>query len=295
MARNSYAGNRNKTKDSLQKEISGLGFPITVLEEYQKALIKIKFSCQICSHEWSATPNNILRGRGCPACVGKKWSVDDVEKSFELLGKKFTILSFISKQEMEVKCDICGYKWKTNYSNVKNNGCSNCSGKLKGSVVSLQVKLDEMKSNITVSGNYKNKDTHISCRCNLCSYEWATSPAPLMRGTKCPNCAFTGFNPNLPAYLYYLRVTDGENIYWKIGITGKNIKHRFHGEDRKKIIVLYSYYFQNGKQARDCEQNILKMYEDYRVKNLSILKRGGNTEMFFRDVLQMDHLGDSAC
>lgn len=41
---------------------------IEVLGVYTKAKDKIKVKCKICSHEWEATPNNLLRGKGCPIC-----------------------------------------------------------------------------------------------------------------------------------------------------------------------------------------------------------------------------------
>jgi len=86
---------------------------------------------------------------------------------------------------------------------------------------------------------------------------------------------------------------DGEDTFWKVGITGKDLKQRFNTEDRKKITVLYLYQFGNGVDAYKSEQNILKMFNVYRVKDKrKILSCGGNTELFHKDVLQMDHLGD---
>ncbi len=41
---------------------------ITPLEEYSLSSKAIKCKCQVCGNEWKATPNNLLRGNGCPKC-----------------------------------------------------------------------------------------------------------------------------------------------------------------------------------------------------------------------------------
>lgn len=57
---------KKKTHQQFLIEIKDRSF--TVLEEYTKAHTKIKFKCDIDGHEWSTTPNSILRGHGCPEC-----------------------------------------------------------------------------------------------------------------------------------------------------------------------------------------------------------------------------------
>lgn len=265
----------------------------TYLGGYNKAREKCSFQCNACNTTFLSSPNNILRGKGCPECAGRNWTTPKLQQYLESNQKNITILSEYcgSKSPMTVVCDICSYGWVSNPDNIKNNGCPSCNKKIKGSLDSLQEFLNNIDSKVVVSGNYKNKGTHVDCKCSLCEFEWRAVPAALKRGTACPSCSTTGFNPGKPAYLYYLRVEADMGVFWKIGITGKDINHRFHAEDRKKITILYSYKFLDGTHARRAEQSILKLFDVYRVKErLGILERGGNTELFYKDVLQMDHM-----
>ena len=48
------------------------GDSIAVLTEYQNDRTKVELLCNNCSHQWKATPNNLLHGTGCPNCAGSK-------------------------------------------------------------------------------------------------------------------------------------------------------------------------------------------------------------------------------
>lgn len=45
---------------------------ITCVEEYVNSQTPIKHVCNICDATWKASPNNILRGTGCPECGGTR-------------------------------------------------------------------------------------------------------------------------------------------------------------------------------------------------------------------------------
>jgi len=44
---------------------------ILLLEDYKGSATPIKHRHVVCGHEWDASPNNILKGTGCPICCGK--------------------------------------------------------------------------------------------------------------------------------------------------------------------------------------------------------------------------------
>lgn len=60
------SGKLQKTHAEFLKDIEGL--PIKVLGEYSTSKRPIKVACLVCHHIWSPTPNNLLRGSGCPCC-----------------------------------------------------------------------------------------------------------------------------------------------------------------------------------------------------------------------------------
>ena len=55
----------------------------------------------------------------------------------------------------------------------------------------------------------------------------------------CPDCAVSGFNPNMPGTLYYIAVSaDNRQTLYKIGITNLSVEKRFPVLDRAKIRII---------------------------------------------------------
>lgn len=54
--------------DEFREKLSAVNSHITPMEEYVLSSKPIKCKCQVCGNEWKATPNNLLRGGGCPKC-----------------------------------------------------------------------------------------------------------------------------------------------------------------------------------------------------------------------------------
>ena len=49
--------------------ISTVNHDIEVIGEIVNDKTKVLCRCKVCSYEWSATPNNLKRGQGCPKCA----------------------------------------------------------------------------------------------------------------------------------------------------------------------------------------------------------------------------------
>ncbi len=93
-----------------------------------------------------------------------------------------------------------------------------------------------------------------------------------------------GFDPHKPAILYYLKHI--ESGYYKSGITNLSIFKRF-GKKSKEFVVLNIENFENGKDARDREKEILEEYTEHRIY-FEEFKNNGATEFFSRDILGLD-------
>lgn len=61
-----------KTHEQFLGEVLELGIDVTVLGTYHSAREHILCRCNKCNHEWMITPNNLLRGFGCPKCKKSK-------------------------------------------------------------------------------------------------------------------------------------------------------------------------------------------------------------------------------
>ena len=81
---------------------------------------------------------------------------------------------------------------------------------------------------------------------------------------------------------------DDYKVYYKIGITNKSVKERFRtGDDLSKITVLSELHTEGYKAAR-LERYFLDTFKEYRYQGEPILASGGNTELFVKDVLELD-------
>jgi len=120
------------------------------------------------------------------------------EFNSRMKGKNITVLSPYVNSSTHVKCvcDVCAYEWSTNPnklmsggSNGTGTGCRKCSGYLK---LTHDEFLEKMVGrNITILSKYKAVNKHVKCSCDICSYEWSTTPNSLTstkNPTGCPNC-----------------------------------------------------------------------------------------------------------
>ena len=188
---------KKKTHEEFIKQIQMLNNNIDVLEKYQNSQTKIKFKCKIDGYEWSAKPDSVLHGSGCPLC-GRKKKSEKLKKSNEkFLQELYTINPNIlvldkyvnDKTKLRCKCKIDGYEWlsKPNYL-LSGHGCHKCSNAERYNTDSFIEKMQNINSNIEILGEYVNARTKIKCRCLLCGYKWSTAPNNLISDKGCPNC-----------------------------------------------------------------------------------------------------------
>jgi len=93
-----------------------------------------------------------------------------------------------------------------------------------------------------------------------------------------------GFNMKAPAILYYICI---DNHIYKIGITNNTVQTRFSSKELKKIRIVKIWEHQIGQDAYNEEQHIIKKFKRYKYKSNDLLE-SGNTELFNRDILQLD-------
>lgn len=118
--------------------------------------------------------------------------------------------------------------------------------------------------------------------------EFSQLPDNRLQGMGCPSCANNGFDKTKSAILYYLRVTDNAITAYKIGITNRTVQERFNNTDLKKIQVLKTWDFPLGSDVYNKEQEILKLYKEFKYLGEPLLS-SGNTELFTKDILGLDN------
>jgi protein-arginine kinase activator protein McsA len=293
------------TMDDISRRLLAQNKPFSVSGDLKKSTDKLSVVCNICESTWQSTYAPLFRdGYICKTCRlyknsnPDKSTIDESVEEFRKLliehSRNFTLLTqdriIKAATTVEVRCNDCGREWEGSSWVISRTGCAKCSRKEKQDITQVQKMLDDMGINITVSGEYINTHSKIDCLCRVCGCSWKSTRSCL-KGSGCPSCARTGYDPRKPGILYYIRVDSGTNLYWKIGITNLSVRKRFQrGGDIEKITILMEERFDDGKVAQEAEKNILRLFKSYSAIGVEVLQTG-NTELFTKDILQMDHLG----
>ena len=189
----------------------------------------VNWKCQV-GHSWNAKPADRARGDGCPFCSGRRVlrNFNDLKTSHpdlanEAYGWDPGTISFGSNKTLQWICNL-GHIWKTtpNSRTEQNSGCPFCSNNkvLEGfndfatthPELAKEAKGWDPTTVSFGSGRKKNWQCYFG-------HQWKISPAARTgnRGTGCPTCANSGFDPNAEAFLYFLVHPDWMML--QVGIT----------------------------------------------------------------------------
>mgnify|MGYP000150315455 CR=1 FL=1 len=269
---------------------------------YKKGRESIEIICPIHDSFFQIAESHIA-GQGCKKCAdednGRKKSKRS-ESDFWIQIKavhgdtydlsKTTYTGIYDK--VKVGCLIHGEFDIPASSFKQGRGCRDC-GKERTRLARTSTKDDFIKKAKTVHGDiykYDNvqyvsakSDVMITCKKHG---DFPQQPTNHLSGNGCPACGNYGFDPMLPAILYYIKVEVKNSIGYKVGITNRSIRERFYSE-MDKILVLHTESYEVGFDAYKEEQKILNQYAEYKFKGDPLLT-SGNTEMFSIDVLELD-------
>jgi hypothetical protein len=167
---------------------------IEVLGTYVKAREKIKVGCKIDGHEWYATPDNLLRGYGCPKCAGKTRTTESFKEELKKINPFIVILGEYVTNATKIKCycKLHNYIFYARPSDLlRGKGCKYCKAeKLKEAQRMTQEEFERklfiVNQNIRVIGKYIDSHTKVLVRCLECGREWEIIPNNVFnRGLKC--------------------------------------------------------------------------------------------------------------
>lgn len=185
-------GNIKKTHDIYIEELSKINPNVEVIGNYINNKTKILHRCKIDGYEWEVCPSNILSGKGCPVCSGKKKrthheymiEVAKLNENIEVVDEYINCNTKILH-----KCKIDGCEWyATPNAILSGKGCPKCSGNVKKTHEEYVSDVCFINENIEVLGNYINAQTPILHKCKMCGCEWFAKPNSILNGTGCPKC-----------------------------------------------------------------------------------------------------------
>lgn len=260
---------------------------------YVNSITKVTIICP--AHgEFEQRPSDHLSKYGCSKCGGShKPTTDEFIEKAKLVHKDrydYSEADYINAHtKIKIICAIHGAFEQKAHDHLNGHGCSCCR------YDSFNISLEEFNERAKQAHNntydyskvlFKSVEQKVIIRC-LIHGEFEQSVHSHLRGQGCPGCARHGFNPNSPAYLYYLKITTEDNqTLYKIGITNKTVNERFGLIDLSKIEIVKQKLYDIGQDAYDWEQKLLKMYKQYQYKGPNVLE-SGNTELFTEDIIAM--------
>ena len=136
-----------------------------------------------------------------------------------------------------------------------------------------------------LSKEYKNNNTKLLIECSQ-GHRYKVVWSVFQQGSRCPLCSEGGgFKSKKPGYLYYLKLTLPEGIFYKIGITNNQPEQRAADiSNDAEVIWCHQYLF--GEQAREEEQRLLSEFSEFLANDRTLNINSGHTEVLIKDVLR---------
>jgi len=267
--------------------------------KYTNIHIPIEIVCKI-HGSFLQSPNNHIKGHGCIECAGVKLKTNDqfIVEAKKIHGDLYNYSKTVYKGGKNKVTIICAshdaFSQRPN-AHLRGHGCEKCSieyialhhTKTNEEFIQQAQKVHGLKYDYS-NTEYLSARDFVKIICNEHGV-FEQVPDSHLRGSGCPGCAEYGFNTDLPAILYYLKIKHDNGLYYKIGITNNNVKSRFRLDALSKIVDYIEISYEKGKDALLIEQSILKKYSNYINPSSTILK-DGNTEIFSIDVLGFEKL-----
>lgn len=253
-----------------------------------------------------------LKGFGCPTCGNTQRGISNahdkkefIKRSREIHGDKYDYSKVEYKNanpKVTIICPIHGEFSIRPINLTKGVRCSKCSDEEAG--LKRRISPDEfIKRAKLIHGekydyskcSYKTMHEKVEVICPEHG-SFYTLPPNHVRGqikSGCPDCpeGKGGFRPKSPGILYYVSVlTDNNETLYKIGITNHTIKKRFSIVDRSRMRVIKIWRYEIGEEAFELERRIKAKFKSYKYNGPGILESGGDTELFTKDILDLDKL-----
>lgn len=290
------------TSEFLAKAVSVHGATYNYNQvEYINSKTKVEIVCK--SHGvFYQSPNTHLTGQGCPHCHNERRFLTQeqfVEKSNEVHGKLYDYSFskyFKNNIKVDIKCNKCLKIFsQAPQDHMRGYGCYDCHLKSVGitqdEFISESKRAHGSQAFNYERVNYVNKNTKVLLLCNTCHNHFEQEPYGHLSGYGCPSCARenNGFNRssfigscdknnNGKGSLYVVRCELNKEVFIKIGITSKTVRHRFVGGGipyKYKELYLIT---ESSDYIYDLEVRLHKILRSYRHKPL--IEFAGHTECF---------------
>jgi hypothetical protein len=287
-----FCNGGTKNREFIRNEFVAAGYVLlTDIDlDYKDSNTPLEYICES-GHKGVTNWLQFKRGRRCMTCHKNRVTHDMVQKAFSLAG--YELLDTYKKANIPLKATCpFGHLITLDWNHFSRGArCLQCFSLRRGDAFRLSQEdvEDRVKAKgFTLLSSYKTAKELVRVKCPA-GHEFSRSWDKLQaRDFECSKCLnrVGGFCNKEPGFLYYIRFFfEGSNFY-KIGITNHSLAQRFMYEPLPyEVIQIWEY--ESGLECRRAEREILRRYKSFRYKGASFLA-SGNTELFTRDVLNLD-------
>lgn len=255
--------------------------------EYVNSNTNVIITCKKHGY-FNQLPHNHKNGKGCPKCRSDKLSERNrtrldsptgtaesfIEKSRKVHSDKYTYEKVVyveSKTKVLITCPKHGDFLQEPRHHAVGVGCTLC-GKEKLSKLYALTPEEFIAESSKVHASkysydkleYTNLNKKIIVTCPIHG-DFSQNANSHIRGCGCPSCGESGFNPDVPAFIYVLSIEGPVGSFTGYGITGSMERRlREHKQKLKafgyEISEVYSAPIE-GSLARSLENKILNNFE----------------------------------
>lgn len=288
------------------KELKQEEFPLQIIQDLgiNNGKRIALFKCMYCDNTYVTRIGDVKRGKStrCKACVSNNRSIKLMSDITEFINEA----NYVHKNKYDytkskytgvdnkliIVCPTHGEFEQRPHQHLRGEGCKKCGYSTVSNalikdfdelvLVAKNIHNDKYKY---IKESYKGSVKKMDILCPTHGIFSQALSLHIHSKHGCPACKPGGFASNLPGVLYYIKLID-YNLY-KIGVTNKSVAERFNSE-KLNYEVLFSYYFNNGRDCIDVETLILNNYSEYLYTGMSILQ-SGNTEIFNCDIFKGEY------
>lgn len=182
---------KRKTNEEFLQQLNTINPNITILGEYTRAKDRIPCKCNICNFQWNPIADSLLRGYGCPKCVGRHKTTEEFQAELMIINENIDVIGKYTNSQTKIKCKckICGHIWKATSNNLLHGtGCPKCANNITKTHDQFIEELKIIRPDITCLGKYINAKTKIKFKCRTCGYIWNSLPTKILLAKQCPKC-----------------------------------------------------------------------------------------------------------
>jgi len=280
--------------------------------DYKGIEIKVRLVCNRCGNVSNHTPTYHLAGHKCHCSSEHKGSlsilteVEFISKADSFYGEgkylydKVGYVNYKTKVLIGCKEEGHNYFLKMPSEFFRGQGCPTCSAETSR-IKQMKPQGQYIKECSTKHSNrydyslttYNGRNYPITVICPI-HKAFEIGAGAHIDGSGCKLCVYQAndyserFKLKTPAKLYYIKIKTADKTYYKIGVTTKTVAQRFQGvmKSGSTFEILDIKNFELGMDAYKEERRLLIFHGGYVTKDSPL--KNGNTEVFDRDILNLD-------